>query len=236
MSIRILQTNDFHGTLSPAKVERLQSLRTEVDFYFDCGDCIKAGNLAVPLKPDAAWPALGALGCTASVLGNRETHVLERAFRLKIEGARHPILCANLHDKQGRFPLARSIVLDHPEGRVGVIGVMVPMITSKMPTQAASIYLWEPPIATAKVLAEVMRGEVDCLIALTHVGYAQDQKLAEVCPYFDVILGGHSHTVLEQPTVIGKTAVCQAGSHGRFAAVMEWSKSQGIHDYRLAPL
>jgi len=236
VAIRILQTNDFHGTLTESKAAQLKPLREGVDFYFDCGDCIKAGNLAVPLRPEPVWPILDSLRCTASVLGNRETHVIEKAFQMKIAGAAHPLLCANLHYKHGAFPLARSLVLDHPEGRIGVVGVMVPMVTSKMATRSASAYLWGAPIATAIELGEGLRGQVDCLIALTHIGYGQDKKLAEATSAFDLILGAHSHTVLETPTIIGTTAICQAGSHGRFAGVIEWSRSKGIENYRLEPL
>ncbi len=236
MPIRILQTNDFHGTLTPAKADQLGPLRAEADFYFDCGDCIKAGNLAIPLRPDAVWPILDSINCTASVLGNRETHIIEKAFQMKIAGVAHPILCANLHDKQGGFPLARTLILEHPEGRVGVIGVMVPMVTEKMATRSASAYLWDQPIVTAVELGKKMRGEVDCLIALTHIGYSQDKKLAEATEDFDLILGGHSHTVLEQAMIIGKTAICQSGSHGRFAGMISWSRAKGLEEYRLMPL
>lgn len=236
MSIRILQTNDFHGTLTPSKADQIQPLRDQVDFYFDCGDSIKAGNLAIPLKPDAVWPVLESLRCTASVLGNRETHVIEKAFQMKIKGAAHPILCANLHDKQGVYPLARTLVLDHPDGKVGVVGIMVPMVTEKMATRSASSYLWDPAIPTAVQLGEQLRTEVDFLIALTHIGYVQDKKLAEATPLFDLILGGHSHTVLQEPTIIGKTAICQAGSHGRYGAIIQWSKAKGLEDYRLESL
>jgi 2',3'-cyclic-nucleotide 2'-phosphodiesterase (5'-nucleotidase family) len=44
--LRILHTNDLHGTLGGACMERLRLLREECDLYFDSGDAIKAGNLA----------------------------------------------------------------------------------------------------------------------------------------------------------------------------------------------
>src|SRR5437763_1944058 len=105
--LRILHTNDFHGALDDRRQAALAKLRENVDLYFDCGDCIKAGNLAIPLKPDPAWPRLAALQCTASVLGNRESHPLEGPFKSKIAGASHPLLCGNLirrSDEQGALP------------------------------------------------------------------------------------------------------------------------------------
>ena len=111
---------------------------------------------------------------------------------------------------------------------------MVPMVTERMATQAASAYLWDPPIAAATILAKKLRREVDCLIALTHIGLAQDRKLAQECPLFDLILGGHSHDVLETPEQIGNTYICQTGSHGRYAGVSGWDGS--AFNYSLVPL
>lgn len=236
MTIRILHTNDFHGGLSAARTERLGELRTEADYYFDCGDAIRAGNLAIPLREDPVWKRLEELRCTASVPGNRESHVLEAAFKLKMAGATHPVLCANLFDRKGNRPLLESIVLDHPAARVGIFGVMVPMVTAKMKTQAASAYLWTAPIPEAKRLAARLRPEVDLLIALTHIGLRQDQILAGEAPEIDLILGGHSHTVLHEPATVGRTSIVQAGSHGRFAGVMQWELGAGLTKYKLVSL
>lgn len=228
MAIRILHTNDMHGTLSEQRFDWLQSLRGGADLYFDSGDAIKTGNLGIPLKPEAVWPLLERLNCNASLLGNRETHVLESAFKAKLAGAKHPILCGNLRMKDGSRPLPRTLVLEVGGLKVGVVGVMVPMVTERMATRAASAYLWDPPIQTACELVEQLRPNVDLLIALTHIGHRQDVELAEKCQAIDVILGGHSHTILETPQMVGKVAICQGGSHNRFAGVYEWSPDRGL--------
>lgn len=224
--LRILHTNDFHGGLTEAKASRLTALREESDVYFDCGDAIKAGNLAIPLRPDPVWAALDKLRCTASVLGNRETHVSAAAFARKIEGAQHPILCANLRLKSGERPLPSSLILEAAGLRVGIVGVMVPMVTERMATRAASAYLWDPPIPTARALAQNLRPQVDCLIALTHVGLSRDRELAATCPEFDLILGGHSHDVATE--AVGRVFIGQAGSHGRFAGRYDWTPDKGV--------
>lgn len=223
MPIRILHTNDMHGTLTPERAARLAELRDGVDLYFDSGDAIKTGNLGIPMRPEAVWPELDRLRCTASVLGNRETHLLESAFRAKIAGARHPVLCGNLRRKDGSRPLPRTLEVEANGVRVGVLAVMVPMVTERMKTKAASAYLWDPPIPTAAELAEELRPRVDLLIALTHIGHRQDLELAERVPCLDAVLGGHSHTVLEEPVRIGTVTVCQGGSHSRYVGLYEWS-------------
>lgn len=206
----------------------LAPLRADADLYFDSGDCIKTGNLGVPLRPEPVWEQLAQLRCDASVLGNRESHVLESAFRMKLAGHAHPLLAGNLRTKDGERPLPGVLKLQVGDVRVGVLGVMVPMVTERMKTQAASRYLWDPPIPTAMTLARELRPNVDLLIALTHIGHRQDLELAERCPEIDAILGGHSHTVLPTPTRVGRTAVCQGGSHCRYVGVYEWTPDAGL--------
>jgi 2',3'-cyclic-nucleotide 2'-phosphodiesterase (5'-nucleotidase family) len=233
--LRILHTNDFHGTLNAARQAKLEKLRAESDVFFDSGDAIKTGNLGIPLKPDEAWPRLAELRCTASVPGNRESHVLQNLFAKKIEGLRHPLLCANLKLKSGERPLPGQLIVEAAGMRIGLIGVMVAMVTERMASQVASAYLWDPPIATAIREAQILAPQVDCLIALTHIGLRQDKELATKCSLFDLILGAHSHDVLREPVTIGKTAICQTGSHGRFAGRYDWDKA-GLVSYRLVGL
>ncbi len=222
MRLGILHTNDFHGTLTPAKADSIASLKIADTLYFDTGDCIKTGNLGIPLKPEKAWELLARAKCDAGVLGNRETHVLPAAFRAKIEGHVHPLLCANLRGKDGSRPLPAHQVFTVSGLRVGVFGVMVPMVTERMATKSASAYLWDPPLAVATEQVSELRDQVDCLIALTHIGHKQDLVLAESRPEIDLILGGHSHTVISSPELVGKTWICQGGSHGKFVGKYEW--------------
>lgn len=246
--LRILHTNDFHGALNEARTQNLLPIRRECDVYFDCGDAIRSGNLAIPLKPEDAWNWLAELDCTASVPGNRESHIIPAAFAKKLEGRRHPILCANLREKSTpakkdelsgaakKMPLPSHLVIEAAGVKIGLIGVMVAMVTTKMATQAASAYLWDPPVLTAIREAEELRPQVDCLIALTHIGLRNDRELATRCQLFDLVLGGHSHDVLSEPIRIGKTAICQTGSHGRFAGRYGWSVERGLEDYELVPI
>jgi 5'-nucleotidase len=222
MKVKFLHTNDFHGKLDDQAFATLADLRKECDFYFDSGDAIKAGNLAIPLTIDPVWMRLAELNCTASVLGNRETHPLRMAFEKKIAGHSHPLLAGNLVAKDGTEFLPATLVLDFNGKKIGVISTMVAMVTARMKTQAASAFLWNDPIETAIRLSQELRPQVDLLVALTHIGFKQDQVLAQQCGDIDIIFGGHSHTVLEQPVKENHTWIVQGGSHGRFAGKYEW--------------
>ena len=234
MGLAILHTNDLHGKLDAVRLEALVKARRTTDLFFDSGDCVRAGNLAVPVHPDPVWGRLHEANCTASVIGNRETHLIESAFWAKLAGSRHPVLAANLRRKDGSRPLPGTFEQEVGGVRVGVFGVSVPMVTERMAAKAASAFLWDDPFETARALVEDLRPRVDLLVGLTHIGHTKDLTLAERCPEIDLILGGHSHTVLETPLLVGRTFICQGGSHGRFLGRYEWSAgvlTGGLHPW-----
>lgn len=230
-----LHTNDLHGHLSHAKVDKLAHYRESADLYFDSGDCIKAGNLAIPLKPDPVWPLLSELNLTASTLGNRESHLQHGLIQRKIEGAQHPILVANIRDREGNRPFPASLELEVKGLRIGILGVMVAMISPRMKTAIASRYLWEPPILSAEAVAEELRPRCDLLIALTHIGLSEDRKLATRGTGIDLILGGHSHDTLAAPEQHGETTILQAGAFAKWFGMGIFAPGEGLVQYRLIP-
>jgi 2',3'-cyclic-nucleotide 2'-phosphodiesterase (5'-nucleotidase family) len=233
--ITLIHTNDLHGRLSPEKLAFLLKLREKADLYFDTGDCIKAGNLAVPTRPDPAWGMLHEARCDASVPGNRESHPLAVGKRAKFSGVRHPVLCTNWSDKKGRRVFPGTTLLEMRGLKVGVLGAMVAMVTPSMATSAASQYLWSPPIPAAVAAAVELRKSADLVIALTHIGLANDRKLAAASGDIDLILGGHSHNVLEEPETVDGTPICQGGSHARFIGRYTLDTIRGLVAAELLP-
>ncbi len=235
-TIRILHTNDFHGRLNAERFEILRQIRPNHDLYFDTGDLIKTGNLGIPLKPDPAWQFLSQLECTASVSGNRESHVSTSALNAKLAGLHHPIICANLFNRDGERPFPGFMETVVRGVRVGILGVMVPMVTERMASRAVSQYLWSQPIPEAVKVSAELRTRNDLVIALTHIGFTQDKKLAESTTNIDLIFGGHSHTVLESPVKVADTWIAQGGSHGRFFGSYELDVEKGELTGGLFPL
>lgn len=214
--ITILHTNDFHGKLSESKFENLLELRKKADLYFDCGDGIVAGNLGFCMFQDSYWSYLKKLECTASVLGNRETNPFAPLFQSKVKTASHPLICANLTDKQDKLVFPPYHIVECKGFKIGIIGVMVPIVQKHQKTVLISHFVWTDPIETACRYAEEIKEQVDLLFAITHIGYPQDLKLQDT-GLFDLILGGHTHTIIESPDKI-----CQTGSHGRFAGLYKF--------------
>lgn len=86
------------------------------------------------------------------------------------------------------------------------------------------------------------RHEVDVLFLLSHLGFSLDQQIAAETQGLDLIIGGHSHTVLEMPVSSpGGTLIVQAGCYGQFVGRLDLMmdpvsrKAAGVR-YALTPV
>ena len=81
------------------------------------------------------------------------------------------------------------------------------------------------------------REHADAVVLLSHNGMDVDLKLASRVTGIDVILGGHTHDAVPRPVVVanagGKTLVTNAGSNGKFLAVLDLDVGKGaVKDVR----
>jgi 2',3'-cyclic-nucleotide 2'-phosphodiesterase (5'-nucleotidase family) len=88
------------------------------------------------------------------------------------------------------------------------------------------------PVAVAAALTPELRRQADVVIVLSHLGVDDDRRLAARVPGIDLIVGGHSHTLLRSPLMVLNpanankyhgTAIVQAGSNG------EWLGRTTLH-------
>ena len=75
------------------------------------------------------------------------------------------------------------------------------------------------------------REHADAVLLLSHNGMDVDLKLASRVTGIDVILGGHTHDAVPRPVLVanagGKTVVTNAGSNGKFLAVLDLDVGKG---------
>jgi S-sulfosulfanyl-L-cysteine sulfohydrolase len=90
-----------------------------------------------------------------------------------------------------------------------------------------------------KMVDETRAQGAKAVILLSHNGMDVDLKLASRVRGIDAILGGHTHDAVPAPTVVGKTLVTNAGSNGKFLAVLDLQVGSGGVSgfrYRLLPV
>lgn len=221
-TLHVLHTNDYHNHLSPRQAEFIRQTKASLPdaLLLDAGDAVSAGNIGVRPGGEPILTLMGETGYDAMTLGNREFHVADSLLRLKIGKAPFPILCANMRwrDDQGDpLPVQPHLVKTLPDGlRVGVFGVTVPMVTPRMSARIVSAFVFDDPVSAARVQISLLRPQVDILIALTHTGLRDDERLAQNAPELDLIIGGHSHVVLPAPQSVGGVPIVQGGWYGHY--------------------
>jgi 5'-nucleotidase/UDP-sugar diphosphatase len=107
-------------------------------------------------------------------------------------------------------------------GLFGVLGKEAQIYTSGGATQ------FPDPVKTAEEVVKTLREteQVDVVIALSHGGVVkgpdgrysdgEDVQLAQAVPGIDIVIGGHSHTMLYEPIIVGgRTPVVQTGLEGK---------------------
>ncbi|MGO8670726.1 MAG: bifunctional metallophosphatase/5'-nucleotidase [Capsulimonadaceae bacterium] len=222
ITIHILHTNDFHNHLTDVQAARIAATRAELRdvLLLDSGDAVSAGNVGVRPGGEPILDLMSEAGYDAMTLGNREFHVAEALLKHKIRRAQFPILCANIRwreDRGDRLPVQPFIIKGLPCGvSIGVIGVTVPMVTTRMAARVVSAFVFDDPVDAVRELIPTIKPDVDMLMALTHIGIREDERLAAACPELDLIVGGHSHVMLSRPEVVGKVPIVQAGWFGHY--------------------
>jgi sulfur-oxidizing protein SoxB len=128
--------------------------------------------------------------------------------------------------------------------RVAVIGQAFPYTPIANPKRF--IPDWNFGIKDSEMQAivdEVRAKGVDAVIVLSHNGMDVDVKMASQVSGIDAILGGHTHDGVPQPVIVknssGKTLVTNAGSNGKFLAVLDLDIGKGKvngYQYKLLPI
>ncbi|MBI3945263.1 MAG: metallophosphoesterase [Armatimonadetes bacterium] len=243
--LTLLHTSDMHHRLTAEAAERLRALKARETraLLVDAGDAIRAGNLGITPWGERALEWMRLAGYDAMAVGNRETHPWSRAVRAKVGRASFPVLCANVSGPgvaEGSFEavpvgdlpcfgrdraLYRSHVLAQLPGglRVALFGLTVPMVRGTSAARWVGAYRFADPLETARRLVPLLAPRADLVVALTHLGLERDRELARQVDGMDVIVGGHSHSLPDEPERVNGTMILHAGHYARFVGKAEIS-------------
>lgn len=257
IALTVLQTSDLHANLLPwdyargaegawglARVAtRIRQIRgaTPNVLLLDGGDTIQgapAGWLEARRPsggPHFVAAAMNALGYDAMTVGNHEFNFGLAVLRRAQKDSSFPWLSANTRNSaDGSAAFPEYLVKELGGVRVGVLGLTTPNIPGWEPLANRPGLTWEDPVATAKRLVPVLRGEKGCevVIVLFHSGLEADPvtgepngtshenrvvAVAREVPGIDLILTGHSHRRLPLTRVHG-VPVLQPGRWGEVLA------------------
>lgn len=241
----ILHTNDFHSRFLPfpsthkryanqGGIARLTELvrdikqRYEHVTLFDSGDVFQGTPYFNVFKghPELQW--MQRMGYDATTLGNHDFDMgVEHVFSLRKQYNTPTLLLNYTFDKGSDQGVIQPYkIIEKGPVRIGVTGVCIDLISLQGETNRGSFQYFDP-LERLQEQVNFLRKKKNCdaVVVLSHLGYEyksekiDDIKLAQRTEGIDVILGGHTHTFLYEPTVvtnkIGKKVIInQAGWAG----------------------
>ncbi|HTQ00448.1 MAG TPA: thiosulfohydrolase SoxB [Casimicrobiaceae bacterium] len=164
----------------------------------------------------------------------RVQEVVAKDFAGKIDFVAQNVKTADFGD-----PVFKSYVIREVNGvPVAVVGQAFPYTPIANPRYFVAQWTFGiQEEALQKVVDETREKGARVVILLSHNGMDVDLKLASRVTGIDAILGGHTHDAVPQPTLVanrgGRTLVTNAGSNGKFLAVLDLEVKGGkIADYR----
>jgi 5'-nucleotidase / UDP-sugar diphosphatase len=254
----ILHSNDMHGdflaevnagkgdligglALLSGYINKVRKEEENV-LYVIAGDMLQGSLIDSDYKGISTMELMNYLAPDVVTLGNHEfdyglPHLL---FLEKV--ANFPIVNANLYIKgYGKRLMKPYLIINKAGFDLMFIGIITDKVIDSVKTDAliGSFISLEDASREVGIITDAYRNDdIDLTVLLTHIGYDSDLELAKMLkPEWgvDMIIGGHSHTVLEHPAEVNKILVAQAGvgTHhiGRFDIVVD-DDTNSIVDYK----
>ena len=242
------EAGDLIGGLSLLSGYLNQVHQTEKNvLYVIAGDMVQGSMIDSEFKGISTMEIMNYLAPDVVTLGNHEfdyglPHLL---FLEKM--ANFPIVNANLYIKKYHKRLMQPYVILNVDGfEIMFIGIIterddIPATWTQIGT---FVRIEDAAAEVGKICNAYKDADIDLTVLLTHIGFESDKQLAALLdPAWgvDVIIGGHSHTILEQPAVVNDILIVQAGTGtdqiGRFDFIVDDDTNKIISwQWRLIPV
>jgi len=216
--------------------------------YLIAGDMLQGSLIDSEWKGVSTIEIMNWLAPDVVAIGNHEvdyglSHLL---FLEKL--ANFPIVNANLYIRKNNKRLLNPYLILKKAGfDIMFTGIITEKIMDSIKQDkliGSFVTLSEASEEVGKICNAYKNDDIDLTILLTHIGYDSDLKLAKLLkPEWgvDMIVGGHSHTILEKPAKINNILIAQAGvgtdQIGRFDITVDDDTNSIIeYKWRLIPI
>ena len=270
IKLTILHTNDQHSRIDPfpddgrkyggmGGMARRATLISEIReqeanvLLLDSGDIWQGTPYFNFFEGELEFKLMSQMRYDAATLGNHDFDNGLEGLQRQLPHAGFPFLTAN-------YDFSKTILKDtfkpykvfEKQGlRIGVFGLGI-QLEGLVGEKNYGQTLYLDPVQKAQEMVQVLREQEKChfVICLSHLGYSyttekiDDRKLAQRVSGIDLVLGGHTHTFMEEPEVIRHdsghdTMINQVGWSGLFLGRIDFTfqkKSKQKVDVRTAVL
>ncbi|MGR3572400.1 bifunctional metallophosphatase/5'-nucleotidase [Brevirhabdus sp.] len=251
-NLTILHTNDFHARFEPISkydsgcsaedndagkcfggsarlvtaVEAAKK-RNPNHILVDGGDQFQGTLFYTYYKGKAAAEMMNKMGYDAMTVGNHEFDDGPEVLRGFMDALDFPVLMSNADisgEKMLAGKLMPSTVIEVAGEKIGLIG-LTPQDTAELASPGPNVKFSDPVAAVQKQVDRLQGEGVDKIVVLSHSGFEADKRIAKGTKGVDVIVGGHSNTLLSNtqdkaagpyPVMEGDTAIVSAYAYGKF--------------------
>lgn len=219
--IVILHTNDTHSRIEPvpetdkynpnlggvirraAYVDKVRNENKNV-LLFDAGDFLQGTPYFNLFKGEVEIEAMNLLKYDAITLGNHEFDYGMDVLIDIVKKAEFPIVCTNYDFSDTEIAdIIKPYHIIYKEGvKIGILGANIDPYGLVASTHYEGVKFL-PLTETINQAAAMLRNELNCdmVIVLSHTGILTELELAENSKNIDIIIGGHSHTFMSEPSI-----------------------------------
>ncbi|MFK7764264.1 MAG: bifunctional UDP-sugar hydrolase/5'-nucleotidase [Roseobacter sp.] len=192
----------------------------------DAGDPFQGSLFYSTYKGAAEAEFMEQMGYDVMAVGNHEFDDGPAGLAGFIDAVSFPVISGNL-DLTGEALLdgkvGNHVILEAGGKRIGIVSALATDTVETSSPGDGVVFEDEISALQADVIALEKEG-VDIIIALNHVGLRKDLEIAEAVPGIDVVIGGHSHTLMSNddtgtpayPEMVSNTPVVQAYAYTKY--------------------
>jgi 5'-nucleotidase/UDP-sugar diphosphatase len=262
-TLTLVHTNDTHAHLEPMELtlsgkkvrvggvaqrvaffDRLRAGRRNL-LFLDAGDVFQGTLYFNQYRGLADRYFMHRMLYRVMALGNHEFDLGPGPLADFLKGARFKVVSANVDvsaEPRLKGLFAPYAIVQVGGERVGVIGLTT-SDTKEIANPGPAVAFLDPYESAQKAVYELLAKGVNKIVVLSHLGYGEDLKLARRLVGAQVIVGGHSHTLLgsfphKELAPAGPYPTVVKNPEGKDVLVVqawEWGKVVGLLEVTFAP-
>ena len=231
--LTLLHSNDLHGDFMAEDIDDslvggvsmlsgyINKVRTEEKnvIYAIAGDMFRGSIIDSEFQGISTIQIMNMLAPDIVTVGNHEVDYGIAHLLFLEKCADFPIINANLHIKTNHARLFDPFKIIEIDGmKILFIGLLTEVTLAQCKTDGligSFVTLEDAAGEVGRICNTYNALDIDFTVLLTHIGFEEDKQLAALLdPAWgvDVIIGGHSHTFLEEPAVVNGIPIVQAGT------------------------
>lgn len=261
--LTILHSNDIHGAFLPEEKDMVQTgglafmsgyvnsvrKKEKNTIFAIAGDMFKGSIIDSEYKGLSTIELMNLLNPDVVTLGNHEVDYGLAHLLFVEKCAKFPIINANLFIKTNHVRLFAPYEIMETDGlKIMFIGIITDEVLASTKSEGiigSFVDVNEAAHEIGIICDTYKTTDVDYTVLLTHIGLENDKELAELIrPEWgiDLIIGGHTHTLLYKPEYVNGIPIVQAGTGtgqiGRIDITFDCSGKTKIKDfnYQIVPI